>query len=287
MTFRGILLNRSGQDRALWRILAFLGLLVLFQAVLALLASPIAESADAFFGIQGSLVTVTFVLALIAAHVVMVRKVEQRPWSYVWLDRAAARPKMFGLGTVLGAAPIAIVALTLMAVGWIVVRPNEPGSWLTASAKVTFVLAFAAVGEELFSRGFILAAMSDGMGRVAAVVLSSLVFGLAHLGNPGVTAQPIILVTLAGFELAAILLVTRSLYAASAAHLAWNWVMAVPLHSAVSGLPVPMPGYQTVDAGPDLVTGGPWGPEGGVLAGAGMLAVIAYVYLRRTRLQPT
>ena len=63
--------------------------------------------------------------------------------------------------------------------------------------------------------------------------------------------------------------------------------MAVPLHSAVSGLPVPMPGYQTVDAGPDWATGGQWGPEGGLIAGAEMLATIAYMYLRRTRLQPT
>jgi membrane protease YdiL (CAAX protease family) len=287
VTLRGIFRNSSGQYRALWRILAFIGLLVLFYVMMALLASPFDDATDKFFGIDGTLGVMTFTLALAAAHAVMVRLVEKRPWSYVWLDRAAARPKLIGIGTILGAAPIAIAALSLMAIGWIVVHPNEPGSWLAASAKVTLVLAFAATGEELFSRGFILSAMSDGMGRVAAVVISSVLFGLAHLGNPGVTAQPIIMVCLAGFELAAILLVTRSLYAASAAHLAWNWVMAVPLHSSVSGLAVPMPGYQTMDAGPDWVTGGPWGPEVGVLAGLGMLAVIAYVYFRRTRLQPT
>jgi membrane protease YdiL (CAAX protease family) len=277
---RGVFRNSSGQYRALWRILAFVGLMVLFQAVLAILAQPVDDAADKFFGIEGSLGVVTFTLALLAAHWVMLRRVELRSWSYVWLDRAAARPKLIGVGTLLGIAPIAIVALSLMAVGWIVVRPNEPGSWLAASAKVTTVLAFAAVGEELMSRGFILAAMSDGMGRIAAVTISSVLFGLAHLGNPGVTAQPIIMVCLAGVELAAILLVTRSLYAASAAHLAWNWVMAVPLHSAVSGLPVPMPGYQTVDAGPDWATGGQWGPEGGVFAGVGMIAVIGYLYVR-------
>jgi membrane protease YdiL (CAAX protease family) len=287
VTLRWIFRSSTGQYRALWRILAFVGLLTLFGGVLSLLASPFSDAADGFFGIDGSLQIVSFTLALWASHAVMLRLVERRPWSYVWLDRPAASGRLLALGTVLGAAPIALVSLALIVIGWVAVEPSESGSWIAAAAKVTFVLAFAAVGEELMSRGFILSAMTDGMGRTAAVVISSVTFGLLHLGNPGVTALPIVLVCLAGFELAAVLLLTRSLYAASAAHLAWNWVMAVPFHTAVSGLSTPMPGYKTVDAGPDWATGGKWGPEGGALAGVGMLAVIAYLYFRRTRLQPT
>jgi hypothetical protein len=74
-----------------------------------------------------------------------------------------------------------------------------------------------------------------------------------------------------------------SLYAAWAAHTAWNWVMAVPLHAPVSGLRFEAPDYRTVSAGPEWITGGAWGPEGGFAAVLGMMAGLAYLYTRRRR----
>ena len=286
MTARDIFRSSDGQYRALWRILAFLGFVTLLDGAITLGLSPFAAAANRFTGIEDTIGIFALMLALVIAHVLMLRAIEHRPWSYVWLDRASARPALLGFGAVLGAAPIAIASLVLVVLGWLAVEPSAAGSWLAAALKMTLVLGVAALGEELFSRGYILAAMADGMGMRAAVVVSSVTFGLLHLGNPGVTAQPIILVTLAGFQLAAVLLATRSLYAATAAHLAWNWVMAVPLHVEVSGIPVPHPGYKTVDAGPDWATGGPWGPEGGAFAAVGMIAIIGYLYFRRTRTQP-
>jgi hypothetical protein len=188
-----------------------------------------------------------------------------------------------GFGLALGAVPIALASMLLLAFGWLAVEPGGSGSWAVAAVKITIVLAIAALYEELFSRGYLLAAMADLMGMPAAVAVSSLAFGLLHLFNPGASAQPIILVTLAGIFIAAILLATRSLYAAWSAHFAWNWVMAVPMHVSVSGVVVLQPRYQTVESGPDWATGGAWGPEGGAFAGAAMLAGIAYLYFRHAK----
>ncbi|HTK51644.1 MAG TPA: CPBP family intramembrane glutamic endopeptidase, partial [Gemmatimonadaceae bacterium] len=117
---------------------------------------------------------------------------------------------------------------------------------------------------------------------------TSIAFGLLHLGNPDAGAASIVLVTLAGVFLASVVYATRSLYAAWAAHFAWNWTMAVLFHTAVSGFPLEAPGYRYVDAGPDWATGGAWGPEGGVPAGLGMIigVGIAYALARRTRSSP-
>jgi hypothetical protein len=104
-----------------------------------------------------------------------------------------------------------------------------------------------------------------------------------HLGNPGVTVEPILLVVLAGFFLAGILYVTKSLYAAWFAHFAWNWTMAAIFHVAVSGIPMETPNYHYVDAGPDWATGGQWGPEGGIPAGLGMLASMVFLYSNKQR----
>jgi len=141
----------------------------------------------------------------------------------------------------------------------------------------------AAFAEELLARGYVFASLRDWLGQPIALALTSIGFGLLHLKILARTARSVSLVILAGVFLGTILIVTKSLYAAWMAHWAWNWVMAVPLHVAVSGQPMARPDYQIVDAGPDWLTGGPWGPEGGAGAALGMIAGLAYLYARRPR----
>ena len=144
-------------------------------------------------------------------------------------------------------------------------------------------LAPAALWEELVFRGYAFAVLAEWWGTPAALGATSLVFGLVHLQNVGATPESIAVVVMAGVFLGAVLVVLRSLWAAFAAHLTWNWVLAGVLHSAVSGVPFATPDYRLVDAGPDWATGGVWGPEGGVPAALGLVVVTAYLYLRRGR----
>ena len=73
------------------------------------------------------------------------------------------------------------------------------------------------------------------------------------------------------------------MYAVGAAHFAWNWVMSGVLHIAVSGIPPRDPDYRVVETGPDWLTGGQWGPEGGLAAVAVMFIGIFYLYGRHLR----
>jgi hypothetical protein len=136
--------------------------------------------------------------------------------------------------------------------------------------------------EELLSRGYIFATLKEWLGAPVAVTVTSVAFGLLHFQNPNVSVLSLVLVTLAGVFLAAVLLATRSLYAAWLAHFAWNWTMAALLHVPVSGIDLGKPDFQLVDTGPDWLTGGQWGPEGGAAAGLGMLGALAYLYWRRS-----
>ena len=91
------------------------------------------------------------------------------------------------------------------------------------------------------------------------------------------------MVTLAGVLLGMVLVATGSLYAATAAHFAWNFVLAGVLHVAVSGRGFVTTDYQLVETGPDWLTGGAWGPEGGIAAGLGMAAGLWYLIARPWR----
>jgi len=51
----------------------------------------------------------------------------------------------------------------------------------------------------------------------------------------------------------------------------------------VSGIPIIAPDYRVVDAGPDWLTGGAWGPEGGLAAALSMFLIVIYIYARHLR----
>jgi membrane protease YdiL (CAAX protease family) len=184
---------------------------------------------------------------------------------------------------VLGILPIAVPSLLLLAFGALRSVASPPGSW-TAAAGLSFAnLLPAAFGEELLLRGYLFAVLKEAVGARWTLISTSIVFGLLHVGNPGSDAQSIVIVMLAGFFLGSIFLATKSLYAATAAHFVWNWFMAAFLHTPVSGLPVSTPGYRVIDAGPDWLTGGGWGPEGGFAAAVGMFFVLVYLHARPLR----
>jgi CAAX protease family protein len=163
--------------------------------------------------------------------------------------------------------------------------PGDKTSWLGGAWRVSVSLAPAALAEELLSRGYILSVLSKWWGWPWAIATTSIAFGALHIRNPGANLESIALVTIAGVFLGSIVYGTRSLYAAWAAHFAWNWTMAVAFHVAVSGLPLESPGYRYVDAGPNWATGGSWGPEGGVPAALTMIAGSVWLFSRRGRLK--
>jgi hypothetical protein len=222
-------------------------------------------------------------LSVVFATWIMLRRVEKLPWSTVGLGRAAASPPVIIKGAAYGALTIGVASVMLLATRMMRVDPTVPGSWWGQAGFSTVVLLPAAFFEELFIRGYAFAVLRRAGGWRLALIVTSVVFGMLHAWNPGADAESILAVIVAGFFLGGILLATKSLYAAGAAHFAWNWVMSGALHIAVSGIPSRDPDYRVVETGPDWLTGGPWGPEGGLAAVAVMLVAIFYLYARYLR----
>ena len=276
----------DGRIRSPWRILIFLAATYCSGLVASTFLGPVIAW---LYGVSGLRVTSdgwVIVAALLGGHIISVRYVDHRPWSDVWLDRHAARPALLARGFLIGGLAIAVPILLLLSVGWLRILPSVDASLLTAGIRVTMLLLPAALYEELATRGYIFATLRDVIGWRYALLAMSLVFGLLHLRNPGASVESVSLVILAGVFLGVVVIGTQSLYAAWMAHFAWNWTMAVLFHTAVSGLPLESPDYRVVDAGPDWITGGVWGPEGGAAGGLGMLGGLAYLYARRNGRRP-
>ena len=225
-------------------------------------------------------------VAALAATAIMLRSIDRRPWADVGMSRAALRGRALAVGWIVGAGTNALACASLLAVALLQFMPaaaGEDGSWMGAALRVTLVLVPAALGEEIVCRGYLLTVIRDAVGTRGAVVLTSLLFGLLHLPNPGATPASVLVVILAGLLLATVRIRFDSLYAAWMTHLAWNWTMAVPFHALVSGIRFEAPGYRAVATEPAWLSGGEWGPEGGMFAAVGLSLGLGYFYLRRGR----
>ncbi len=203
-------------------------------------------------------------LVLIAAYWAYVRWWERRPVREFSL--AGALPESLA-GLLVGGLLFSGVVAVLAAFG--VYSLERVGSMGDLGAAVVSMLPKIVAGaliEELIFRLLALRLLERSFGTVWALAISSMLFGLAHLGNIG--ASPLIGIMLGvelGLLLGATYVLTRRIWLCTTTHLAWNFVQGVVFSIAVSG--------QTGDGwlrgsltGPDWLTGGAFGAEGSAVS---------------------
>jgi uncharacterized protein len=184
----------------------------------------------------------------------------------------------FGAGLVLGILPAAVAMLLGVIAGGAAWVPDSGSlsQYLARIGLILMVLAPAALAEEVIFRGVPLVILSRVLGRPAALVLLSIGFALAHVTNPDVTARALGNITLAGILLSLAFYSPGGMWAAFGAHLGWNMTLAA-LGAPVSGLPFEIPFVDYRMGGPAWLTGGAFGPEGGLLSTAAITSAIVLV----------
>jgi membrane protease YdiL (CAAX protease family) len=256
----------SGRLRAPWRLSVF-GVAFIVAWVLAnAMVYPLLSLLTAWIGAPLPFYTWLMLVAAVAAHGVALRQVDDLPWEAVGVGVAAWRRGALAVGAAAGAAAIAATLLLLLVTGGLRAERLGDGSavaWAQNALHVLWLLAPAALWEELVFRGYLWRVAQDAGGVRVALVATSVGFGAVHLLNPGAGPRTLSAVVLAGACLGLVRVATDSVAAAWAAHLAWNWVMAAVAHVPVSGLPFGTPGWRLVPVEPAWWSGGGWGPEGG------------------------
>jgi len=138
--------------------------------------------------------------------------------------------------------------------------------------------------EELLSRGYHLQTIASGLNTFWGVIISSAIFGVIHLGNPNATWVSAVGILFAGLFLAYGYLATKQLWLSIGLHIGWNFFEGVVFGFPVSGLDIYHLLRITV-TGPVIWTGGPFGPEAGLVVLPGILlgTALVYVYARYVR----
>lgn len=273
---------RDDRLRALWRALLFVALFLVILQLELLLLPTLARLPASEDQLSPGLIAQGFFLlvAAILAGWAMFRWVDHRPLSDLGFALRRRVPLELGAGVAVGAGVLATPVLLLAAAGAYryVPEPGSVGGWLAVSGISLAAFAIPAAAEEAVFRGYLFRTLVEGGGSVLAVGVTSVLFTAVHGSNPNVTAFGLVNIFLAGILLGLAVLRTGTLWFASAVHVGWNWVMAGPLDLPVSGIggwDVPL--YDVAGTGPTWLTGGAFGPEGGLVGTAAVGLGIATV----------
>ena len=179
------------------------------------------------------------------------------------------------LGAMLMCAAIAVISL-----GGDVKLSAGSGPALAGLPGVAVLAGFA---EELIARGVVLRNLENVFGSAVALVLTAMLFGALHLGNPHATWLSTTAVGVeGGVMLAAVYMATRSLWWTIGVHFAWNFTQTSIFGIADSGHPGG--GFlQSEIAGPDWLTGGAFGVETSLVSVLLCAVVAAYFLMRAHR----
>ena len=246
--------------RAGWRLLIHT---ILFIFVLGIATTPLVLSG---FNPESNDPTVLILAKLVEAAVLILtiwfarRFIDRR--SFVSLGNVWKRKSFHDLmaGIWIAFIILAVMFVVFLTFGWIDWQgwAWEFGSFNSALFTLfLYFLLFVIVGyeEELWVRGYILQNLEDGLNLFWAFLISSSIFSLLHLGNPGATFMSVLGILLAGFFLGYAYIVTRTLWLAVGLHIGWNFFLSPFFGFPVSGLETPgMMRFNVV--GPDLWTGG-------------------------------
>ena len=154
-------------------------------------------------------------------------------------------------------------------------------------------LGYGAVGiyEELLFRGYLLRNVAEGVrlgplmprdALLLSLALTSVAFGFAHYGNPNATLVSTFNISIAGIFLGLGYILTGRMAIPIGLHASWNFAQGNLFGFPVSGTSGDAAQVLVIEqGGPDLWTGGAFGPEAGLLGllamAVGVMATLAYV----------
>lgn len=171
--------------------------------------------------------------------------------------------KNLGIGVFIGIIIISSTILSLMVFGYYTVEGfGFQGMSLLLSLEYYFI---GACCEEIIFRGIILRFIGIRWNAVAALVISSVLFGLLHINNHGMTWMGIAGIVLVGFLFGSMYLYSGSIWMPLGIHWIWNVLEDIVFGSAVSGVSSDGSMIQARFHGSDLMTGGSCGIEASVV----------------------
>lgn len=139
-------------------------------------------------------------------------------------------------------------------------NPNL-NSWLLVDI-ILFILV--GINEEMFARGYCMSVLKQTKNKYVVIIVPALIFSLMHSMNPYMSVISYINLFLLGILFAYMFIKARNIWLPIGYHITWNYFQGDIFGFQVSGNEVNGL-YNIKSVGNDLITGGSFGPEGGLI----------------------
>jgi membrane protease YdiL (CAAX protease family) len=232
------------------------------------------------------------ILTLLLVTFVFVRFLDRRPFASFGFGLGQGWWRESGLGLALGVGMIGGIFGVELATGLVALDGLRLRAELGLPGLV-FLIGFLAyfilqgTSEEIPLRGYLLQSLNEWLGPLGATLLTAVGFSLLHIFNFRATSlfNPLALFNIALFGVVAAYayFATGRLWLPSALHAAWNFTLGPVVSLPVSGIAYQGLLRTTVSDGGRVLTGGDFGPEGGVLATIALLIGWAVIWLWHQR----
>ena len=256
--------------RAGWRMLIFVAVFLALSRAIGFVAVRIPglrellQSKTMTPGLQ--LLGVISPLLALASAAVMTR-IERRTFADYGLPASEAFGKRFWQGVPLGFVMLCLLLGLIAASGGYSVSgfAVTGGEAVTDGALYAIGFFFVGVFEEFTFRGYLQSTLASGIGFWPAAIVLSVVFGAAHLGNPGEAQIGAVMAGAFGLVSAFALRRTGNLWFSIGMHASWDWGETYFFGTPDSGLIAQGHLLNSTFHGPTWLTGGSVGPEGSYL----------------------
>jgi len=193
--------------------------------------------------------------------------VEKRALWTVGFERQGFALK-YARGALLGFVLFSVAVGLFAAMGYAAFEEgNQPTGFVFLGSILAVFLGWMVQGaaEEVLTRGFLLPVVSARYGPVVGIALSSLLFMLLHSFNPNLSVLAFVNLFLFGVFASLYALREGGLWGVCALHSVWNWTQGNLYGLEVSGGDAHTATLINLkEVGPDWLTGGAFGPEGGL-----------------------
>ena len=197
-----------------------------------------------------------------------------------------SKMRMMGIGWAVSGVNFLAIIVCLFLCGYYRIVTVE----FDVASQLSWLSLFLLVGvvEEVIFRGILFRLIADKWNIAVGLTTSSLLFGLAHLGNPGATLWAALAIALAsGWLFGMAYAYHQTIWVPIGMHWAWNYLEGGVFGCAVSGTPLDYrPLITPRISGTDLLSGGAFGPEASIICvaiGIGISIVYTMLYIKKRK----
>jgi membrane protease YdiL (CAAX protease family) len=265
--------------RTLWRILLFISIFFITLLPLLLINNAIVQ----FLGAT---------LILLFGLYISSKYVDKRKFSEYGLVLSKQTFKDLFVGFLIGCSSVILMLLIGKTTGTIVISDTI----VMINSRMVFLFAIkmflVSILEETFFRGYLFTNFYDGFKSnktskkqaiIISLMVSSVLFGFAHFNTNNASVLSLTMLTIKGIVWCIPFIITKNLGLSIGLHMAWNFTQT-SIGFTMSGNKSLNSLYNIENIGSDLLTGGEYGPEAGVLGLIGFIfmLLVSITYLKVT-----